>query len=434
MKKLLYILLCAAILTGLTVPPTFAEESSANHGSAATNLSPDSPLANETAEMTAINVDIEWDSMVFSYNAGSRREWNPQTHSYQTSDSGWTDRTATITVTNHSDTGVLVEFIFAGTSGIRGTFTKPRLTLFTANTDLPFQASTQFGIDPDSAAISEDCTLGQITVDIQPIATATDLNTLDSVLTDLLNGGTTELQILLPPNADASMLDKIRTKLNSLSQAVNLTLNGVTTVPESAFDGCQKLRSITLPDGITLEDWAFKDCSNLESVDMPCVQTVGERAFSSCSRLKSVDMPCVVFIQNQVFQDCTALTTANFPSAETVGAYVFDNCAMLTAVSLPKASAIGEYAFRSCEKLPEISLPSLQNISKGLLNSCTSLTAISFGQIIQSVASPWASYVSTGEVILTLNAEQGNIGGKTTKFGENGTFGGQTFKEVRTAE
>lgn len=411
MKKLLYILLCAVMLTGLTIP-VFAAEPSADHDQAATGSSRDHLLANETGETADVNVDIEWESMIFTYNAGSRSEWNAQTHSYQTSDGGWTDRTAKITVTNHSETGVLAEFTFTGNSGIRGTFTKPQLMLFGADATSAPSASTQFGIDPDSAAISEDGTLGQITVDIQPIATATNAETLDLVLTELLNSGSTELQILLPPDADASMLAVLRTKLNNFPQPVSLMLGGVTTIPESAFNDCQKLRAITLPDGITLEDWTFQNCANLESVDMPCVQTIGRRAFENCYKL----------------------TTANLPNAESVGEYAFTTCKKLTACNLSGASVIGEYAFHACYQLSEITLPNLQIIPNGLFYDCRKLTSITFLQIITKVGSGWIESVSTGDIILTLNAEQGNIGGKTTKFGENGTFGDQTFKEVRKAE
>lgn len=395
-KTLLYLLLC---ITVLATPIRAANTPTAT----------DRPAESiRAAETTVVSVDIEWDSLVFTYYAGSGSTWDAQTHSYQTTDGGWTDETATFTVTNHSDTGVLAGFSFEGNSGIRGTFSKTYLTLF-ADNDV---ATTQFGIDPDSAPITADGSLGQITVEIQPMATATDADALEHVLTDWLDSDATELAILLPPNADASMLSTLTTMLDRFSKPVSLTLGGITEISESAFIACKKLRSILLPDAVAVDSWAFQNCTELESAQLPCVQTVGMRAFESCSKLTDIDLP----------------------NAETVGEYAFATCTKLTAIGLPRAAEIGEYTFSLCRALPEITLPGLKSIPNGLFYDCQTLTSITFESVISKVGSGWLEGISTGEVVLTLHPEQGNIGSKTTRFGENGTFGGLTFREVRSAE
>lgn len=340
MKKLLCLMLCIAMLAA---PVCAADESTAV----------DRPtVSNRAAQTAEVNVDIEWDNLVFTYHAGSGRTWDAQSHSYQSADAGWTDETATITVTNHSDTGVLAGFSFAGNSGIRGTFSKSHLTLLAAD-DV---AATQFGIDPDSDPITADGSLGQITVELQPMETATDAETLERVMTDWLDNGATELALV--------------------------------------------------------NSWAFRQCTGLESAQMPCVRTVGMRAFESCTKLTAIDLPC----------------------AETVGEYAFSTCTKLTAIRLPCAAEIGEYTFSTCTALPEITLPCLTSIPNGLFYDCRTLTSITFGSVITKVGSGWIEGISTGEVVLTLHPEQGNLGSKTTRFGEYGTFGGQTFREVRAAE
>lgn len=396
MKKLLYLLLCVAMLTA---PVCAADEST----------TADRPAAGTRAAQAAeVSVDIEWDSLVFTYHAGSGSTWDAQSHSYQTADGGWADETATITVTNHSDTAVLAGFSFTGNSGIRGTFSKTHLTLPAAND----AATTQFGIDPDSDAITADGSLGQITVELQPMATATDAETLERVMTDWLDSGATELAILLPPDADASMLSTLTAQLNRFPKAVSLTLCGVTELAESAFTGCQKLRAITLPDAIAVNGWAFQQCTALESAQLPSVRIVGMRAF----------------------EGCTKLTTVDLPNAETVGEYAFATCTKLTAIDLSCAAEIGEYTFSACYALPEITLPCLTSIPNGLFYDCRVLTSITFGSVITRVGSGWLEGISTSEVVLTLHPEQGNLGSKTTRFGEYGTFGGLTFREVRAAE
>lgn len=396
MKKLLCLMLCIAMLAA---PVCAADESTAV----------DRPtVSNRAAQTAEVNVDIEWDNLVFTYHAGSGRTWDAQSHSYQSADAGWTDETATITVTNHSDTGVLAGFSFAGNSGIRGTFSKSHLTLLAAD-DV---AATQFGIDPDSDPITADGSLGQITVELQPMETATDAETLERVMTDWLDNGATELALLLPSDADASLLSALTAQLNRFPKAVSLTLGGVTELAESAFEDCKKLRTITLTDAVTVNSWAFRQCTGLESAQMPCVRTVGMRAFESCTKLTAIDLPC----------------------AETVGEYAFSTCTKLTAIRLPCAAEIGEYTFSTCTALPEITLPCLTSIPNGLFYDCRTLTSITFGSVITKVGSGWIEGISTGEVVLTLHPEQGNLGSKTTRFGEYGTFGGQTFREVRAAE
>lgn len=396
MKKLLYLLLCVAMLTA----PLYAAD---------TPRAADRPAAGIRAAQTAeVSVDIEWDSLVFTYHAGSGSTWDAQTHSYQTTDGGWTDDTATITVTNHSDTAVLAGFSFAGRSGIHGNFSKSHLTLPAADD----AATIQFGIAPDSDPITADGSLGQITVELQPMATATDAKTLERVMTDWLDSGATELAILLPPDADASMLSTLTAMLSRFPKSVSLTLCGVTEIAESAFEDCKMLRTITLPDAITVDSWAFQQCTALESAQLPCVRTVGMRAFESCSKLTAIDLP----------------------RAETVGEYAFATCTKLTAIHLPRAAEIGEYAFSTCTKLPEITLPCLTSIPNGLFFDCRALTSITFGSVITKAGNGWLEGISTSEVVLTLHPEQGNLGSKTTRFGEYGTFGGLTFREVRAVE
>ena len=69
-----------------------------------------------------------------------------------------------------------------------------------------------------------------------------------------------------------------------------LSYTSVTSLSESAFQGCVKLTSIGLPDGLkTVNALAFSGCSKLSSITLPAgITSLGNSAFSQCRALKEV--------------------------------------------------------------------------------------------------------------------------------------------------
>ena len=64
----------------------------------------------------------------------------------------------------------------------------------------------------------------------------------------------------------------------------------ITTIPEEAFWGCEKLHNIKLKEGLThIEERAFKECKCIEFIEIPnSVISIGTDAFASCKALKRV--------------------------------------------------------------------------------------------------------------------------------------------------
>ncbi len=133
-------------------------------------------------------------------------------------------------------------------------------------------------------------------------------------------------------------------------------LDGITTIPSSAFQNCSRLTTIELPDEVTtISDGAFNSCTQLSEIFMgEKVESIGEYAFSKCSSLTIVNFPTSVkSIKAAAFADCKNLSYALFhEGVESIGKMAFYNCGNLLGVQLPSTlRSIGENAFKECVSL-----------------------------------------------------------------------------------
>jgi len=115
----------------------------------------------------------------------------------------------------------------------------------------------------------------------------------------------------------------------------------VKTIGPSAFSGCNKLTSVTIPIGVTsIGNSAFYFCSALATVNLPDgVTSPGTNAFASCTALANVTIPSsVTSLGNSAFANCAALTSVTIPSGITsIGTFVFSGCSGLTSVTIPSS-------------------------------------------------------------------------------------------------
>ena len=105
--------------------------------------------------------------------------------------------------------------------------------------------------------------------------------------------------------------------------------DGVTTIGDGAFAGCETLETVKLPDSVTtVGERAFAGCRNLNDVNLPSgVTTIGRGAFEACN-LKSVAIPAATTnIGERAFAGCSGLATVVPPSREAViGQGAFNDC------------------------------------------------------------------------------------------------------------
>ena len=104
----------------------------------------------------------------------------------------------------------------------------------------------------------------------------------------------------------------------------------VTSIGDSAFNGCSGLTSITIPSGVTsISDYAFQYCHGLTNITIPSnVTSIGTSAFLSCNSLSSVTISSgVTNMGRSVFATCTKLSsvTVEATTPPTIGDSCFFN-------------------------------------------------------------------------------------------------------------
>ena len=161
----------------------------------------------------------------------------------------------------------------------------------------------------------------------------------------------------------------------------------VTSIGEEAFEDCDGLTSIVIPEGLkSIGANAFSGTS-LASVVIPnSVTSIGERAFAGSS-IRSVVIPdSVMSIGERAFEECLDLASVVIPdSVQSIGKYAFHRCTSLKAISIPNSVMIVEEgAFFRCTSLKIIAIPSNAIIvERGAFLNCDSLQAIRYGGTVE---------------------------------------------------
>ncbi len=212
---------------------------------------------------------------------------------------------------------------------------------------------------------------------------------------------------------------------------LTVTNNGtsypVTSIGNSAFDGCSDLTSITIPNTITsIGEWAFYDCSGLTSVyimdiaawcninfgnyasnpityahklylngnevtelNIPdSVTSIRRCAFCGFSSLTSIEIPnSVTSIGDGAFSNCSSLTNVTIPNSVTSIGGSFGGCTGLINVTIPNSvTTIGDYAFNECTSLTSITIPnSVTTIGDYAFMLCEGLTSVTIGTSVTSI-------------------------------------------------
>ncbi len=158
--------------------------------------------------------------------------------------------------------------------------------------------------------------------------------------------------------------------------------HGVISIGDMAFDNCQKLKNITIPDSVAdIGYMAFGGCTGLTSIMIPnSVFDIDAFAFADCTGLTSITIPNnVIRIGNCAFNHCSGLTSITIPNGvKSIGSLAFGSCYKLTSITIPNSvTSIGSQAFFDCYKLTSINIPSsVTSIGDWAFSGCTGLTSV----------------------------------------------------------
>ena len=136
--------------------------------------------------------------------------------------------------------------------------------------------------------------------------------------------------------------------------------NSVSVIGASAFEGCDALSHIVVPNSVVCVcEEAFSD-SGLSNIDLPdSVTAIGESAFDGCQHLERVSLPKgITTIEAHCFRNCKSLKAIEFPSSlEVIKSLAFYSCDQLERVILPDGVSTIDYsAFEHCCKLSYVEL------------------------------------------------------------------------------
>ena len=192
---------------------------------------------------------------------------------------------------------------------------------------------------------------------------------------------------------------------------------GLTSIGDYAFYSCRALSNISIPEGVTnIGNNAFLCCFSLTSINIPeSVTSIGESAFGWCESLGSItvseknqnytsvdgvlfnkdktELVCcpvtkegdyiipdsVTSIGVSAFACCRSLTSISIPNGvKSIGWYAFDSCSSLTSIILPNSvTSIGDAAFEDCYFIDTIIIPEgVEYLSESMFDGCDSLHSI----------------------------------------------------------
>ncbi|MBQ6883659.1 MAG: leucine-rich repeat domain-containing protein [Clostridia bacterium] len=130
----------------------------------------------------------------------------------------------------------------------------------------------------------------------------------------------------------------------------------VTGIADYAFDNCDVIREIIIPNTIiSIGAYAIRNCKLLNEIILPdSVISVGQHAFSDNEHLIEVRLSQKLKnLGNYAFAHCSNLSEIKLPyGVESVGNWAFTYCQMLKSINIPNSvESMGKYVFEYCSRL-----------------------------------------------------------------------------------
>ena len=135
---------------------------------------------------------------------------------------------------------------------------------------------------------------------------------------------------------------------------------GMTTIPEYAFNNAPYLSTVVLPESlVSIGAHAFENCTKLGGADLgKNVTSIGSYAFSGCTKLETVVLPDnLKTVGEYAFNNCTAMVCEDLPPRiASIGRNAFYGTRLQKANMMGGVSSIPAYAFAECHDLTDVTL------------------------------------------------------------------------------
>ncbi len=179
-------------------------------------------------------------------------------------------------------------------------------------------------------------------------------------------------------------------------------VEGLTEIPEQAFDNSDSLVSVKLPKSVSSIRWyAFASCENLKKVELQeGVELIELFAFGWSWNLTEINIPAsVTEIQEAAFSSCEKLTNIIIDE-ENTSYTVVDGCALYdydktTLIAYPSASGtvvlpntletIGRESMRNCEMTSLVIPDSVKYINGQAFSNCDKLESVTIGNSVEVI-------------------------------------------------
>ena len=177
----------------------------------------------------------------------------------------------------------------------------------------------------------------------------------------------------------------------TLEQWLQISFGDVNSMPllYHLYINGEEVKDLVIPDGVTsIGDYTFDGCNWLTSVTIPAsVTSIGKHAFCNCDSLTKVDFKGTLEQWLQIsFGDSSSNPLNYVPELYIDGKVIKD------LVIPDGATSIGDYAFSMYDNLTKVTISdSVTSIGKSAFYYCTNLTGVTIGNGVTII--PWCAFL-----------------------------------------
>ena len=171
-------------------------------------------------------------------------------------------------------------------------------------------------------------------------------------------------------------------------EQINLP-DSLTTIEDRAIYECGSLKSIVIPCNVNdYGEYIFYGSALEEVTFAEGITTIGENAFRGCEDLITINLPSTLeCIEDRAFYECPELLNVTIPgSVKEYGEFIFYGSGVETIIITEGLEVLPQYAIRGLDDLTSIVLPStVIKIEDRAIYECKNLTSVVIPQDVTEI-------------------------------------------------